>query len=160
MCNILSLYYRHESPECTLETFPCSSQIGKDPSQRKTQHTANGKQLQCPLFSRTENTLVLKGIGRKMCMLRACYKVVSPSIEAVGKNRSCRAARSEAGRFHICHCDGGSLSGGPLCPSWHQALGSFCQESFRVCMITPKGYRESLGPGLPLDNSTHHTGAT
>lgn len=87
VCDLLSPYYRHKSLECTPETFPCSSQIGKDPSQRKTQHPANGKPLQCPLFSCTENTLVLKDIGRKICVLQARYEVVSPSSEAVVKEQ-------------------------------------------------------------------------
>lgn len=87
MCDILSPCYRHKRLESTLETFSCSSQIGKDPSQRKTQHTVNRKQLQCSLFSCTENTLMLKGIGRKICMLQACYKQVSPPSEAVVKEK-------------------------------------------------------------------------
>lgn len=48
----------------------------------------------------------------------------------------------------------GVSQGGPLSLSWHQVLGSFCQEASRVCMIPLDSSTESLSPGLPLDNST------
>lgn len=92
---------------------------------------------------------MLKGIGRNVCMLQACYKVVSPSSQ-----RTVPAEQPEVKQesFIFASVMEGVSQGGPLSLSWHQVLGSFCQASFRVCMISPS--MESLTPGLPLDDST------
>lgn len=154
MCDILSPHYRHKSPECTLETFPCSSQIGKDPSQRKTQHTANGKRLQSPLFSCTENTLVLKGIGKKMCMLQACDKVVSPSSAAVVKEQFLQSSQKWSRKVSYLPVWWREFLSFSSVPLLAPGTGVFLPGVLRVCVIALNGSMESLSAGLPLGRST------